>query len=502
MKNLKRFLVLQLLILFIIPLSFAEIIINLPEKSVYNLGEKVMPDISIKEDENHNGFFSLHLICDNYNLQYYAIPLSVDAGARTQLTVPDLTLFEPMSGTCRIKSDFEIADGKLISTESSNEFLVTNKIIISMDENLQAKPGETIIISADIKKESGSLVSKGAAEISFLNVTQEADVESGRLDYKFNLGYKVDVGYVPMTVVVRDGYGNFGRKDLSLKIIAIPTRIENQIVNDVLVPGDTLKAKIVLYGHDSEIIEGVILNVRIFDPDKNLMTETEVKSLDGFGFSVYNDYAPGEYFLVSTLEDIKEQSAFTIEGVKKITMKQEDNMVYIENTGNIDYEDEVTIVLENEDEKYLINKKINLKPQETISIDLSKEVPQGTYDIILPEEVVEADSVESADEDAQELFGPINVIKDVLIEDNRDIMKKTSDGLNAISGAAITTAKIIASKPTLASIVLVVIILGIVTYYNRSFIINRVKKENPDDTDHIFEDFQFDGENENHKPRN
>ena len=46
---------------------------------------------------------------------------------------------------------------------------------------------------------------------------------------------------------------------------------------------------------------------------------------------------------------------------------------------NVDYEDEITILLEDGEDKYLLNEKISLKPGESVSIDLSKEVPQGTY---------------------------------------------------------------------------------------------------------------------------
>ena len=49
MKYLKRFLILIFLVLFIIPVTFADISITLPEKSVYNLGDKISPIVSIKE---------------------------------------------------------------------------------------------------------------------------------------------------------------------------------------------------------------------------------------------------------------------------------------------------------------------------------------------------------------------------------------------------------------------------------------------------------------------
>ncbi|MDP7476319.1 MAG: hypothetical protein QF655_01635, partial [Candidatus Woesearchaeota archaeon] len=79
MKYLKRLLIPQFLLFLIIPTAFAEITITLPDKDVYNLGEKIAPTISIKEDKPYDSFFSLHIFCDNYDLQYYTILLNLEA---------------------------------------------------------------------------------------------------------------------------------------------------------------------------------------------------------------------------------------------------------------------------------------------------------------------------------------------------------------------------------------------------------------------------------------
>ena len=41
-------------------------------------------------------------------------------------------------------------------------------------------------------------------------------------------------------------------------------------------------------------------------------------------------------------------------------MEQEGSLIHITNTGNVDYNDEITIILESDGEKYLINKKLKL----------------------------------------------------------------------------------------------------------------------------------------------
>jgi len=487
MKILKGLIVLYSLLLFVIPISFAEIDITMQEKDTYNLGEKVTATVSVKEDQDYNGFFTMRLLCDDYNLQYYASPLSLEEGVRTQVEVPELTLFSSMRGTCRIKAGFDAANGEKISTSSSNDFLVTDKISITIDENLEGKPGEELVIVADVKKQSNEILSEGEAEIQFMNSKQDVNVSMGKLEYTYKLDYDVEGNILPLKIIVRDKYDNYGEKDIHVKVTQIPARIENTIENEMLIPGDDFKAKVTLYDHNSNIIEGIVVSIRVFGPEENLIIEDEIKSMESFGFTTNKDLEPGVYTLLSEHKDIQEQSTFTIETIRKIAMSQEGNIVTIENVGNVEYNDETTIILESDGKNYLVNEKIELKPGETTTIDLSKEVPKGIYDITLPEDAVEEDNETTA-----EIFGPANLIEGVEIEDNRNIAKKTVSGIASISGAVVSTAGVIVSKPLLASTILATIILGIVTYYGRGFVTEKIKGRKPqEETSELFKDFDY-----------
>jgi|TARA_Y100000310_G_scaffold118201_1_gene117041 hypothetical protein len=501
MKYLKRYLILQFLFLFIIPITFGEITITLPEKDLYNLGEKIVPIVSVKPDQDYDGFFKMHIFCDNYNSQYYAIPLNLESDFRTQLTVPELSLSRSMVTKCSLKSNFEATDGENIDSGWSKDFFVTDKINITLESDLEAKPGEDVIILGKIRKYSNEIMSKGEANISFRNKEEKVDVIAGKFEHIIHLEKDTEAGNIPLLIVVTDKYGNYGDKIINIRVLSVPTRIENSIENNVLMPGDTLKAGVVLYDHSDKIMNGTKVNVRIFDSGERIMAEKDIQNSNYFEFRTEKTQLPGNYFLLSTFEDVKEQSTFEIETVRKIVMTQDGSFVYIENVGNVEYKDEVTIILESDDKKYLINRKIDSKPGEKITIDLSKEVPQGTYDVILPKETVEvATTVDSTNESEsmQEVVEQTNIIENVEIDDNRDVIKKTADGMSAITGAVVGY---VASKPTLATIILILIILGTVARYSKGFIINKIKGKKKDDTNHLFEDFKY-KENEDNKPGN
>ncbi|MBI2134613.1 hypothetical protein HYU09_01355 [Candidatus Woesearchaeota archaeon] len=492
MKKTKRLAFLYFLLIALIPGAFAEISITLPNKETYNLGEKIIPDISIKEEQDHDGFFKLHLVCDNYNLQYYTTPINLEANVRTQVQVPELALSSPMIGTCTIKAGLDSNDGTNTDSASSTDFQVSSLIDIATGEDLHSEPGKDLLISADARKASGEVMSKGEFSIKFRDNQESGNITAGKLEHLLHIDANTEAGDYEIAISATDRYSNKGEKTLKVEIPQIPTSIQNDMENNVLMPEDTLKARIALYDHTSRLINASSINVKVFDPEENPIAEKEVQSSGQFELGIEKNQEPGVYFLLSSYDGVVEQSTFTVVIVKKIEMKQENSIVNVENTGNVDYEDETTIILESNDKKYLINKKLNLKPGEIIAIDLSEEVPGGTYDVVLPEEAVGKKDNSTGNETLQESFGPVNVIKDVLIEDKRDAIKKTADGLKSIAGAVVSTANYVVSKPKLASVILVTIILGVVTYYSRDFIIQKIKGKKPEkETSHLFSDFDF-----------
>lgn len=501
MKYLKKLVVLQICLLLLIPFVSAEIQITLPGNNLYNLGDRVLPEISIKEEKSYYGFFKVHIFCDKYELQYYTIPLSVDAGFRAQIAVPELQLTNSMKGKCSLRADYDATDGIRIDSSSSEYFFVEDELNISINQDLEVKPGENLDIFVEVRKYNNQFLPKGEATVTFNNKEEKTAVGFGVLKYTLHVDKSTEAGNFPLYISAKDQFGNYADKTFNINVLAIPTRIENLFDSNLLMPNDKGRVKITLYDHTNKVINGSVINVKILDPDNNVIAEKEVENGAYFEFQLNSNQKPGEYFLLSTFGNIREQSSFTVEAVEKVIMSQENGIVTVKNAGNVQYNDEVTIVAESEDNKYLINKKIKLEPGETIVIDLSKEVPQGTYDITLPEEKAEAAEQEAAvnESEATEEVAE-NVFQDVPIEDNRNVLKKTADGMSAVTGAVVGAAGYIASRPLLASIILILIILATVLHYSWGTLRNKIKGKK-DDPNHIFEDFKY-KKNEDNKPRN
>src|SRR3989338_4484427 len=201
-------------------------------------------------------------------------------------------------------------------------------------------------------------------------------------------------------------------------------------------------------------------NVAMREPNGKKQVKKDIRRLDSVNYELTSDALPGLYKIISKIEDINEETGFEVETVKQLSMHYENEAVIVENIGNVDYDDETTIMLESDNKKYLINKKIELKPGETLSIELSKEVPYGFYDIILPQtqEIMQQSQEENATEPQEEA----NVIKAVEISDKRPVYKKIGSGLGIVTGSVVRAGGYIASRPLLASVILIVIVLLIV----------------------------------------
>jgi hypothetical protein len=91
--------------------------------------------------------------------------------------------------------------------------------------------------------------------------------------------------------------------------------------------------------------------------------------------------------------------------------------VVLENIGNVNYDDYVTVGMNSAQQNITLKKKVFLKPQTMFSFDLSKEVTDGDYTVTLP---------------SGEIIGNVH------LTDSRNFLKRTFDGIRGISGNAVT----------------------------------------------------------------
>lgn len=192
--------------------------------------------------------------------------------------------------------------------------------------------------------------------------------------------------------------------------------------------------------------------------------------------------------MAGSYKNLLAQASINITSVREVKIKYENETVFIENIGNIPFEDEITFILESELRKYPVPKKISVEPGKTIGIDLSKEVPLGIYDITLPlkeslepfrEKLNETlrNILESGKEKADSLLPDKigTLAANVTIHDNRPVYKKIGSGFSSVSGALVGADGVIARNPLVAPIVLFAVLLLLVFRYGRKPIMRLIR---------------------------
>lgn len=487
----------------LLPAVFAEIDLKQGETN-YNIGDKISVSVSVIEDADVDGFFKAQIECTGYAMQYFVTPISLEKDFRTSVTIPDLTAAKDMIGSCKIKAVVEAAEGA-VDSAYTDEFDVKSELDISC-EGAEAIPGKETEVSCIVKKLSGEIVSSGTARLNYGKKEYTKNVEAGMSSFSIPIASDSPSGMQKMAVEAEDTKGNYGDFILEVEVKAIPTRLENRVNKESFNLGETLEIKPVVYDQVDGFMNSTI-KLELTGPEGKKLISNDVLSGGTVSYT-FNSYSmPGDYKIKSSSEGLENERIVGLERLSKLKMAYSAEKVIVENIGNVLYDDKTTIVLEDEEgKKYMIEKRLKLEPGEVKEIDLSKEVPYGHYDVVLPvvnsEESGEGEEPVAGNEDS-------NVLDNVEIHDNRPVYKKVGssvgEGFGMVTGAAIETVGYVAAKPLAASIILSVIILVIVLFYSRDFIKSRMgkvrikidKKEGihtekkDDEIEGLFKDFKY-----------
>tara|TARA_Y100000310_G_C20532154_1_gene739034 strand:- start:374 stop:1123 length:750 start_codon:yes stop_codon:yes gene_type:complete len=182
-----------------------------------------------------------------------------------------------------------------------------------------------------------------------------------------------------------------------------------------------------------------------------------------FVYKIPKDAAPGEYEVTATTDDLEDSSEFTIGEKSAISSTLSGNYITIKNEGNIPYNDQASIVLDQDGNTIVIEKKVKLEVGEQQTINLAEEVPAGNYEVKVIEtqqstETSETNNLITGNVVAPLAQGPISIE-----QDNRSGSKK----MFAATGRAFAVAADAATNPFLAAVWLIILSAGVFFYFRR-----------------------------------
>ncbi len=486
--------VLLFLIFFmIVPATMADISLT-TEQSVYNLGNKVKASASILQSNDVEGLFSLTLACGNYRLQYFLTPISLESGFRTAVDVPDLPVTQSMLGDCKLITYLTTNDDILIEEKTSETFTLTDQLnVLPVRNHVTSFPADIIQIVGVVNEASGMNVLSASAKIVLDNNSYSVDATDGKFNLTLQLPRNIKSKIHIIEISASDSKGNFGLSSIELEIIPVPSYLKTFLSGSSFDPGSKVEITASLYDQADELIN-TSLDLELASPSKNKVFRKLVQSNEeiDYEFSQYSE--PGAYLLVTSYKNLLNNMLINLTTVREVKVRYENETVLVENVGNVIFEDELTFVLESGEQKYPVARKVKVDPGKIISLDLSREVPLGIYNILLSVKdgispVTDRFNVSIKDiaESAQQSFSnllqgnEIELAGDVTIHDNRPLHKKLASGFSSLSAFLVGADGLLARNPVIAPLIVVTILLLIIFRYGKGPITRMMRKKEDED---------------------
>jgi len=341
-----------ILVLIICMSSFisAEVIFTEQLKSVYNLGDAIHVPVTVKATSTINGLFQMDLVCNGTAVNFYKNGVNLAAGEEKNFDsylVLIKSIIGDMRGMCQIKA--MIAGGYVLS----NEFKISDSLIIIGDlEKKDFNPGENILLSGKVTKETGEN-SEGSMEASLLsdneseNIIQRSVVSSGSFSMSISIPSDLRAGnyILRLKAFEKDSEGvttNTGFKDYNISIKQIPTNLEVIIDNQLVTPGTSVKIKAILHDQTGEPIISVAF-ISIKNQNDKILEQKEVITGDFFEYPISANQPPAEWKVFAISHQLTAENEFQIKINEKIDIQITNKTILITNTGNVPYNKTVLV---------------------------------------------------------------------------------------------------------------------------------------------------------------
>ncbi len=415
----KRGAALMVLIL-LLPAVFAthtreDITISEFSKHIYNLGDVLTISYIAVQDSDTSAIFKLKLECGSYSLDYFTQPVELTAHEPKTLAASGLTMQKPMMGTCSVNASLFSASNEIITTKSSDSFVVTPDLDIEAGIGKESYlPGDAITASVNITPTYKGF--EGSGTFEFGGAEETVNISGAAYEHAFKTGNTTKTGKHDLSIAIRDSFGNRGERIIPVKIDAIPTKLKISLNKDAFKPLEDVRTYVSLTDQAEDEMAGQATVIVINPQGTRLMNETaELGKV--FALKLGQDAAPGNYTILAAVLGLEHSSSFIVNEVEQIEAGFDNRIVRLTNNGNVNYQKPVNISLVKEGKAYFIVRKLDLAPQKQEEIDLFRELPEGSYNLTI---------------------AGMAVYDNVQIQDERPIGKKIGDALpltgNSVKG--------------------------------------------------------------------
>jgi class 3 adenylate cyclase len=346
--------------------------------SVYSLGDRLILNAVMEEESNVNDYFTANLICGDNNVEIYKTPYSVESGVTKDLKIDlvlDNFIFKDSKGDCFVKLSY---NGQSINTE---RFIISRNIMLTINsQDYVVNPGSVVEINGNaIKENKVGLSGFVTASIKSTDIYSDVDVSEGNFSVNLSLDSDMAAGDYKILLKAYDVNSknevlNQKSIEADLTVLQVPTSLDIALSNVNGSVDDNVTAKFFVYDQSGIIMEDG-LKVELIDPNGSIRYNGVVSTLDSFVISIDSNFTPGDWKVVSKLDDLYFSRIFTVSPSERLSYSVNGNKLLVKNLGNVAYNKEVQLEIGGELQTF--NVDLGLNEEKTFVLS----APEGNYDI-------------------------------------------------------------------------------------------------------------------------
>lgn len=372
------------MVIFLISFAQASVTLDKTPSSLYNLKDKIEITAKITPDGEINDLFTLTLNCGSVETEIYKEYLFTTIETTKNILIPLVKEFIGESvGTCVIKSKI----GDLTET-ISDEFKISDLIKITLTESTKEfSPNELITLEGVALRENGKNV-EGSVEIILpfedTEIVTNSEIIEGKFSTQILLPKKISAGEKSITIKAYETNAkgqrtNHGETFSKIKIRQVPTSIEIVLEEKEVLPGESLKAKILLHDQTGEKIDSYAY-IAIKNRNEEIIERIEKQTDVTFEYPIMYNERPSTWTISTYSEEITNKAQFNIKALEKIETDIINKTLIVKNKGNIYYNKSLDVKIGEKE----LTIPVYLDVDQTAKYTLS--APKGEYEVKIGED--------------------------------------------------------------------------------------------------------------------
>ena len=361
-----------LVFLLSIYLVNAEIQVTSNVENSYNVHEQIPLQVMVSNSQEQEGYLKANINCNIKSLDYFVTPFDFKATPE-QVNLPDLILTKEMIGTCSLNLLMLDLNNNLIDQNLVKVIDITDKLNLNAILNdYDLDPRDKLIVKGTVRNVRNLNVNKYSLSITLDDKNYEYAMESSEFEKEILLNEKIKSNKHAIKVLVKDDYENNAEVVLELNVIPKPVELKNLINKIEFLPGEDVDITSVLIDQAGDEVTNDA-QIKIFDSKNDYITQGYGKII----FKLPQDASPGTWAIRTAIYSFGIESKFIVKELKQADFSIKNGILYVKNTGNLNYDDVVKV--NNGDSE--ISESVSIKPGDEKQIDLSKKFDPGVYDV-------------------------------------------------------------------------------------------------------------------------